>query len=184
MDEAGRLWFGDTSGLYRHDGSAWQQVKRLYGEYGICDLAAASDGTLLIQTGDLVSSGGDCQHPSQHIQLIRPDGSYDWLSIDLLAERHLELLRSAGPRNRMWTVAPDGAVWYLFHTGYDWEQGEPQLHRRDDAGLTIYALPFSNFDVRDLEIDQHNHVWLTVNSGLWRLAPWPEIRYWLPLIYP
>ena len=100
-----------------------------------------------------------------------------------MAER-LPALRAAPHRNRLWTVAPDGAVWYVAGR-YPPEPGYApvyDLSRQDAAGVTHYPLPsaaggsaeaFASA-VQRLEVDAHNHVWLVDGEQLWRMSPSPD----------
>jgi hypothetical protein len=99
--------------------------------------------------------------------ILWPDGRQEFLSTDRLVERELDLVRSAYRRNILWTVAPDGGVWYI-------DGSKDELHRRDDAGLTVYPLPSSSDPGRNLEVDSNNHIWSVCFSGLLRMSPVPD----------
>ncbi len=174
VDALGRRWFGDSSGLYRYDGSVWQDVGQDGpAANGICDLTPAADGTLFVQVAGVVpgSTTPSCDDPDQTILIIGPDDSMTAQRVDQLVAERFDLVRTARQRNRLWSVAPDGAVWYLVDeagTG-----ASLQLHRRATTALTRYSLPFVTTVVRSLEIDPHNHVWLVAAGSLWRLSGTP-----------
>lgn len=174
VDALGRRWFGDSSGLYRHDGSAWQAVSQAApAANGVCDLTPAADGTLFVQVAGnaLGATTLSCDYLDQTILTIGPDDSMTTQRVDQLVAERFDLVRTARHRNRLWSVAPDGAVWYLVN---DAGAGETLvLHRRSVTGLTRYTLPFATTLVRSLEIDPHNHVWLVANRSLWRLSGTP-----------
>ena len=174
VDALGRRWFGDSSGLYRYDGSAWQAVDQAaLATKGVCDLTPAADGTLFVQVAGNAPGVTtlSCDYPDQTILTIGPDDNMTTQRVDQLVAERFDLVRTARHRNRLWSVAPDGAVWYLVD-----EAGGGEalvLHRRSATGLTRYALPFATTLVRSLEIDPHNHVWLVADGSLWRLSGMP-----------
>ncbi len=161
VDAGGRLWYGDSLGLYRYDGSSWLPI---YTDRGVCDLAPAADGTLYVQLSDYQPSV--CQPSTGEAVTVLPDGTVSWPQlIETLVEQKPESVRSASRRNTLWTIAPDGAIWTI--AGSD--RGSA-LHRRDKAGLRTFALPVDPKAVQRLEVDAHNHVWLAANSQLWRMS--------------
>ncbi len=161
VDAGGRLWYGDSLGLYRYDGSSWLPI---FTDRGVCDLAPAADGTLYAQLADYQSSA--CQPSTGEAVTVLPDGTVSWPQlIETLVEQKPESVRSASRRNTLWTIAPDGAIWTI--AGSD--RGSA-LHRRDKAGLRTFALPVDPKAVQRLEVDAHNHVWLAANSQLWRMS--------------
>jgi hypothetical protein len=170
LDAHGQLWHGQASGLYRHDGAAWHLV---YDERPICDLAPAADGTLYAQIGPDQATG--CQEHSDEIMVVRADGTIEdrlfynkWLIADELAT-----VQTARRRNSLWSVAADGAVWYITQL----DPGQ-ELQRRSGAGLQTYALPVEREAVRRLEVDRRGHIWLVAGNRLWRLAgPRPADLY-------
>lgn len=161
VDDVGRLWYGDSSGLYRSDGSAWATI---YQSRGICDLAPAADGALYAQLTS--SSATPCRPTSEELLIVHPDGATVQLdSIRRVIEEEADRVRSAARRNTLWSVAPDGAIWYItdYHAGQE-------LQRRDADSLQMYALPVSRAAVQRLEVDAHNRVWLVANSQIWRMS--------------
>ena len=157
VDAGGRLWYGDSNGLYRYDGSSWLSI---YTDRGICDLTPAADGTLYAQVPGFGSSV--CQPFSGQVLAVRSDGTRDGpRPIEWLVEREPESARSAARRNTLWAVAPDGAIWTV---------DGAELHRRDDGGLRKFVLPVALGAVQRLEVDVHNHVWLVANSQIWRMS--------------
>ena len=111
VDAKGRLWHGQASGLYRYDGSAWQLV---YGDRAVCDLAPASDGTLFAQVE--ADPGAGCGGYAHLVLVVQPDGtvgsSYP-TTVSLLVSEETATVRTASRRNNLWTVAGDGAIWYV-----------------------------------------------------------------------
>ncbi len=125
VDVGGRLWYGDSNGLYRYDGSSWLSI---YTDRGICDLAPAADGTLYAQLVDYWSSG--CQPFGDSVLAVRSDDTFGWPQfIETLVAQEPESVRSASRRNTLWAVAPDGAIWTVAAS----DSGS-ELHRRDDEG--------------------------------------------------
>jgi len=168
VDTFGRPWFANSKGIYRYDGAHWQPVND-YSYPGICDLVPANNGTLFAVQGNM----GDCSQLNQIVLRIETDGSVSQSPVDVVVENNLNLVRSAAHRNRLWTVAPDGAVWYTLST-YREQELTQELQRRDDSGLRIYPLPFVREESRHLEIDSNNHVWMVANQALWRMSPTPD----------
>jgi len=168
VDALGQLWVGQASGLYRHDGSSWQ---RIYGG-PVCDLAPAADGTLYAQPGD--GGDGGCARHSEMVLIVGPDGTIeDTQAVRWLVEEELDTVHTAQRRNSLWTVASDGAVWYIRH--YDPGQ---ELQRRSSSGLQTYPLPVEPEAVRRLEVDARGRVWLVADSQLWRMeGPGPTHLY-------
>lgn len=168
VDALGRLWYGNSSALYRYTSGQWQ----IHTESAICDLIPAGNGALFAQlAGDNADyTEFSCDYPDQWIFPIWEETSVS-IRIDTLVENYLDVVRSAWHRNRLWTVAPDGAVWYTLSQYQGDATYTHELHRRSAAGLTTYALPFSTSAVRRLAVDANNHIWLLANAALWRLTP-------------
>jgi ligand-binding sensor domain-containing protein len=174
VDALGRLWHGQGSGLYRYDGSSWRLI---YGARPVCDLAPAADGTLYAQVAADQAAG--CEEHSDQILVVRADGTINdipfyskWLILHEPAS-----VRTAWRRNSLWTLASDGAIWYVTHL----DPGQ-ELQRRTNSGLTTYALPVAAGAVRRLEVDARGHVWLVANSQLWRMAGPRPIYGYLPTV--
>jgi ligand-binding sensor domain-containing protein len=167
VDANGQLWHGQGSGLYRYDGAAWQLV---YGERPICDLTPAADGTLYAQ----VRCGGRGE-----ILVVRPDGTIEdrLFSIEGLIKHELATVQTARRRNSLWSVASDGAIWYIdnFYAGQE-------VRRRTSSGLTTYSLPVDPVAVRRLDVDSRGHVWLLADSQLWRMEGPRPIHLYLPVV--
>jgi hypothetical protein len=165
VDARGRLWYGDSNGLSRYVGSSWLSI---YTDRGVCDLAPATDGTLYAQVVGWASSS--CQPFGGQVLAVRSDGTQNWFdSIETLVAQEPGSVRSASRRNTLWAVAPDGAIWTIAAS----DSGS-ELHRRDDAGLRKFALPFDPGAVRRLEVDASNHVWIAANSQVWRMSGQPD----------
>ena len=167
VDALGRLWYGDTSGLYRYDGLLWEPVNL---NYHACDLAPAADGTLFVELARY-----HCRDPLdpalKKILIVRPDGTQERKTINTLVDEEFDRVTTASRRNQLWTVAPDGAVWYLNH---DWPL---QIERHDGESTATYPLPVtSGLRGGTLEIGDDNSLWLAGNGQLWRLAPLADFR--------
>jgi ligand-binding sensor domain-containing protein len=141
-----QIWIGNNQGLYLYDGAGWEQFSTRW----VTDLVPASDGSLFVGMGDSVL-------------IIEPDGQQSIRAIVGLITNDLARVRRTQRRNRMWTVAPDGGVWYWKET---W-----QLARQGEAGLQVYQAPV---DSGFIEVDEHNNVWLTADGSLWRMSPRPD----------
>jgi hypothetical protein len=96
------------------------------------------------------------------VLIVERDGRQSLHPIVELITNELARVRTATRRNRMWTVAPDGGVWF-------W-QGAGNLTRRDDAGEQIYETAVTSDYI---EVDENNHVWLA-DGALWRMSPEPD----------
>ena len=175
VDALGRLWFGDSSGLYLYQQDAWQPFRLGSNRLGaICDLTPAPNGVLFVQVG---SSYAGCNYGNA-VYTLQPDGKSDYWGVGWLVREQYELVRSTVHRNRLWTVAPDGAVWYI-SDGYLLDDGyvdSPTLFRHDVNGPTRFQLPFAVNSVASLEVDANNHVWLVADGSLWRLSPPPSFE--------
>jgi len=144
-----KLWYGDNTGIYLYQESTWKKIS----DRPANNLFPAADGTLFVNTN------------SSQVLVIEPGGSHSLQNLPDLIETRLSLIRTTTKRNRMWTVAADGAVWY-------WHD-DRQLGRRDDQGLQIYDSPVS---YPFIEVDENNHVWQVSGGDLWRMAPGPDFR--------
>lgn len=165
VDGLGRLWYGDSTGLYRHSGAAWEAIDA---EHAVCDMVPAADGTLFVRA---VEDCDDFSDSSLNIILvIRPDGRREWKHIASIVEEEFGRVATASHRNQLWTVAPDGGVWYLriFH--------DLRIERYDGAELVVYDLPPEQTLEAGvtLEVDKDNHLWLVAGEQLWRLGRRPE----------
>lgn len=160
VDTLGRLWWGNVTGLYRYEGDKWQ--RQIEGE--ICDLMPTGDGALLAQPGTC----------DQYNALVYSDGT-GTVALDDFVKDHFAQVRSANRPNRLWAVAADGAVWYAMRD-YSGGTTDPKLYRRTATELTKYPLPIPMEDIRGLEVDQDNRVWIGATSGLWRMSAQPDFR--------
>jgi len=142
-----RIWYGDSSGLYLHNDSGWQQVSAV----NVTDLVPAAGGALFVGVGGAVLT-------------LEADGRQSLQSVVDLIANDLPRVRTATRRNHMWTIAPDGGVWFWNDLWL--------LERRDDAGAQVYQTPFKS---RYIEVDQNNHIWLA-DGSLWRMSPRPDFR--------
>jgi hypothetical protein len=110
VDSLGRLWFGDSSGLYLYQQDAWQPFQLgVYQQHVICDLTPAPNGVLFVQVDVFDAS---CDY-ADFVYAIHPDGSLDYGGVGRFVQSQYEIVRSTVHRNRLWTVAPDGAIWYM-----------------------------------------------------------------------
>jgi hypothetical protein len=159
-DADGRLWFGSHSGLYRWSGDGWEQI--LSGRK-VCDLTPAADGTLFVLWQ---GSADGCREIWPEVTMIRPDGASQYLHIHNLATNDLGLLRTATHRNRLWSVAPDGTVWYVV------PESDYRLRGYGDAGVVRVNLPFSYTQggLTDLEAVSSQRVWLAAQGSVWRMV--------------
>lgn len=155
VDSLGRLWYGGEGGLVRWDGAAWQPVAA----GAICDLTPARDGIIFA----LVASTLGCLPTQGSALMVHPDNRVEHFSVGELVRSHLELVRTAIRPNRLWSVAREGAVWYLDGIS---------LYRRDDRGVARYNLPY---DATWMEAGSGGRVWLFMSSALWRLSPLPGL---------
>lgn len=98
--------------------------------------------------------------------MIRPDEGSQDIHIHNLATNHLDLLRTATHRNKLWSVAPDGTVWYVV-AGTDY-----RLWGYGDAGVTSVNLPFSYTPggFSGLEAASSQRVWLAAQGSLGRMV--------------
>ena len=143
--QEGRIWYGDSSGLYLYKESGWEPVSTV----AVTDLVPAAGGALFVGV-------------SSSVLIVERDGRQSLQPVAKLITNELARVRSARRRNQMWTVAPDGGVWY-------WK-GPGQLARRDDGGEQVYQMAVTS-DI--IEVDENNHVWLA-NGALWRMSPEPD----------
>jgi len=171
VDAGGRLWFGSSQQLYRYANGQWQAQR----DGAICELAPTSDGRLFAQGPGYGANFSEtsCAYRSEWVLPIEP-GMSDVIRIDAFVENNLALVRSAPAQHRIWTVAPDGAVWYTIPTYNPSSKVVVELHRRSATDLTIYPLAFASREVRRLAVDANNHVWLVTDAGLWRLTARPD----------
>lgn len=173
-DALGRLWFGDSSGLYLYQQDTWQPFRLGTTAFQVCDLTPAPNGVLFVQV-DMFNAGCDY---TDFVFAIQADGSLDSGGVGGFVLFHYDLVRSTLHRNRMWTVAPDGAVWYMAE-GYLLDDNyveSPALFRHNADGSTRFQLPFDVNAVVSLEVDANNHVWLVAEELLWRLSPPPSFK--------
>lgn len=168
VDSLGRLWYGDSQGLYRYNGTNWDTIDA---SINVCDLVPANNGILFIQ-----QAGIGCSQPSQNIIVRHSDSFQEMLGIQQLIAQHLDLVRSASRYNRIWAVAPDNAVWYIA------SNPSLQLYRRDDFKLSSFALP-TDEPILSLAVGSNTHVWLATHSMLWRLSPRLDFTSFMPLVY-
>ncbi len=143
----GRIWYGNSSGLYAYRGSSWEQVSSAH----VKGLVPGAAGELYVDLDGAVL-------------IVEKDGSQWRSSIPDFSSSNLARVKLTERRNRMWTVAPDGAVWY-WQSRYDHE-----LARRSTQGVDVYETPTTADFV---EVDENNHVWLA-DGALWRLSPEPD----------
>lgn len=143
----GRLWYGDTSGLYLYGENGWHQVSSA----GVQGLVPAANGVLYVDEG-------------WRVLILERDGRQSTTSYEDVIKRDLRRVQTSSRRNQMWTVAPDGAVWY-------WQSKyRRELARRDRQGLQVFDAP----TVADyIEVDKNSHVWLA-DGALWRMSPEPD----------
>lgn len=166
VDGLGRIWAAGDADLYLHDGNAWQPYFSDESGSQICDMVPLDDGTLILQRSY------SCERPFNYVPnylVIHPDGLSEQTALDDLVQEEFERIVNTPHRNRLWTVAPDGAVWYLFNAYPE------SIARYDGAHTTTFDLPFEYYDYQGgpLEVDENNHVWLVNDGLLWRLSPTP-----------
>jgi hypothetical protein len=165
VDGLGRIWATGDADLYLHDGNAWQPYLSDKSGSQICDMVPLDDGTLILQRSY------SCERPFDYVPnylVIHPDGLSEQTALDDLVQEEFERIVNTPHRNRLWTVAPDGAVWYM--------AGDPaHLTRYDGIQATTVDLPFQYYDYQGgpLEVDDNNHLWLVNDGLLWRLSPTP-----------
>ena len=161
IDAQGRTWFGNSMGLFRYDGSQWQSLSQC----AIGDLAATEDG--------IVYAAASCDSAHSTILAVATDDSTLQFTIEDMVESRAATLRTAN-RNHIWTVAPDGAIWYAKGT---------EIHRRDALCLQSYTTPISEEGISAIEVDSNNHVWVIYQSSLWRMSAKPDFlldsAFWL-----
>lgn len=168
VDAMDRLWLGDDSGLHRYDedSESWQLVNQ---PLHVCHIMPAADGTVFVHRA------GHCGEPTRYVHnvfVIRPDGTQEQIPTATLINSEFDRVSTATDRNWLWTVAPDGAIWYLE------QEPEIRLARHDGAHVRYYDLPpsFAENPYPDgpLEIDANNHVWFVNTGQLWRLSTMPD----------
>lgn len=177
VDAQGQLWVGNSQGLYRHTGAQWQLIENVPPIYtgGVCDLVTTPTGLLFVQADALLypSTAPACTLPSDELYVIHPDGTVQVLNIDAAVQQYFAQLRQTPTWNRLWQVAPDGAIWYLSATNST-HAGVKVLHRYTPASLTHYPAPFDGQPIQGLAVDSHQHVWLATDHDLWRLSARPD----------
>jgi hypothetical protein len=151
---SGEVWAGNPQlGLWRYDGVTWEAYDRTTPNV---EIAVAADGTVYaIDT-------------LERTLIVRPDGTRDVRWIDDLVLEEFDRLVTSPHRSHLWTVAPDGAVWYV--PRYHYQCGY-QLKRYDGAQDTTYDLP--GCIIGPLEIDENHHLFRPDAGHLWRLSPLP-----------
>ncbi len=176
VDALGRLWYGNNKGLFRREGDAWLPVtSSIISIDAIVDLTPTSDGSLFALRS--VSNGSSI---TRSIILVRADGQVESGGVDVMAEKRLALALTATRRNKLWAVAPDGALWYLIEPASP-SPNQWTLRRRTVSGVIDYPLPqplqptsASGDPYSDLTVDSNGHVWLIVDKALFRLSFKPD----------
>lgn len=158
-DNNGQLWYATTEGLLRYTGSAWESIY----SSPVCDLVAATDGTVFARIGPSTDSCG----PSVAVLVIRPNGTLEYFPyVSMIISSESARIRSAHKRNTLWTIGVDGAIWSRHTYG-----GSHELWRlAEDGSHTSYPLPMAPETVQRLEVDHLNRVWIVANNQLWRFA--------------
>jgi hypothetical protein len=151
----GKLWYGDSTGVYLHDEGSWQQLF----SGAVEELIPAANGVLLAA----IANG---------VLLIEEDGDRYWRPTPDLVLNNYALVRSTTRRNTLWRSAPDGTIWFWLLGG--------GLGRWDGRTLQTYhgGAAYGGF----IEVDNYNHVWLIEGHSqwqekvLWRMSPRPDFR--------
>jgi hypothetical protein len=150
---SGEVWAGSRYvGLWRYDGVTWEAYDRNTANE---EIAIAADGTVFAIDRLL------------RTLIVRPDGTRDVRWIDDLVLEEFDRLVTSPHRNNLWTVTPDGALWYVPR---EYQRCGSQVKRYDGAQFTAYDLP--GCGMGPLEIDENYHLFYAF-SGLWRLSPLP-----------
>lgn len=171
LDPLGRLWLGNSHGLYRYTNNAWQVISDQSAvAHSICDLVATPNGTLYIQITDLYQQ---CLVSNTSILRIEPNDDMTTLEIPQAIGENFDQIQATQQHNRIWSVAPDGAVWYIGADTHIFPLAPPRLYRRTAITQTDYALPTNDANIQTLTIDTNNQVWLVANNSLWRMTTVP-----------
>jgi hypothetical protein len=177
VDELGRLWYGNNRGLYHYTDGQWQLLPSDRDvNPAICDLIPAKGGVLF---ANIAGADRDCEVRSELAMIVWPDFTMNETGdVRSLAATYRDLVRSATHRNRLWTVTPDGDIWFvytsekpygttLYFLGHYGPSAGP-------SGATMYGVPFPSESVRAIEVDANGHVWVVAESTLWRLSLRPD----------
>jgi hypothetical protein len=143
----GQLYYGDYNGVYILQAGEWKQLTNSK----VTGLIPGAAGELYVDTGS-------------YPEVIEADGRVWSESIPELVSNNWTRIRQTTRRNRMWTVAADGAVWY-------WSsEHEEKLARHDGRQEQEFKMPSYAAPV---EVDKLNRVWLA-SGTLWRMSPEPD----------
>lgn len=168
VDTLGRLWYGNSENLFLFSNGEWQPF--FNHKRDVCDLTVDGKGSLYM----LSWFEGHCS-PTNLITTISPDNAeQQYYSSSLIAERYFSL-RTTPYRNKLWTVAPDGAIWYLIQRYSDAPSYSRSdfLERYDGSEVTAYPLPFTPQTALQLEVDAYNNVWFLHDNQVWRMSQPP-----------
>lgn len=83
VDAQGRIWFGNSTGLYRYDGSQWQ----LLSQCAIGDLAATAEG--------IVYAASSCDSAPSTILAVATDDATLQFTIEELVQERFDILRTS-----------------------------------------------------------------------------------------
>ena len=150
----GKLWYGDSTGVYLYDDGGWRQLSSEATE----ELVPADNGVLFAAMDGVAL-------------VIEAGGKQYWRSVPEIVLNNYDLVRSTTRRNKLWRNAADGAIWFWHYSGElgRWDGGTQQAYKSPSYGGYI-------------EVDQNNHVWLIEEAGqwqdktLWRISPRPDFR--------
>ena len=160
VDSSDQVWYGDPTGLYRYMGSAWQSV---FQDQQVCDLVPAQDGKLFI-LGSYRDTECRVISPVVHV--------WDGLRLTEISIVELApmLVGSGTHHNPLWSMAPDGAVWYYEAT---WRE----LRCSGCTDIICIDLQADMGDISTVAAGPDNRVWGVIGSRLWRLSPQPDFRF-------
>lgn len=165
VDAQGHPWYGDSTGLYRYEGSGWRIVSE---NMSICDLVPSTAGPLFVFRRNYY---GVCQPSRDDMLYVMANGTSETRPLREIFRDHPEWLRSTSRRNQLWAATADGGLWLRCYSSTQSET----LEYFDSKGRSmVYPWPFDSHFVPSLEVDPHGHLWLLVFSQIWRFSPTPD----------
>ena len=157
VNSLNRIWYADASGVNMLGGNGWERKLAI----PACDLVPGRWGVVNVI---LPYAGTSCSELDMTVVII--DGSHIY-SRELEDFAHVHAQYAPGS-NRLWSVAPDGSVWYYWRPD--------NTVRRvvlSQQGVASYSLPADIGSVRSIQVGSGNRVWIVAHDNLWRLAPQP-----------